>query len=200
METGPIMPESLQTTATETLSQPMPLVATEAARPAPLHAHPAESVATNKMRSVADKLGICLSGLCLIHCLLTPVAMLLLPSIQVLELHEVVHEGLLFVLPVLAILAFVPGYRRHRNWRVFAWALPGFALILFSGLVLDHGIGLVQTSITIAGSALLIQAHVVNRRLCACCDIVTANRSRSRAGFRAVTSHEGRLLSRPGRR
>ena len=195
-----MMPETMPTTASETLSQSMPRMATDAARPAPLHAHPAESRATSKMRSVADKLGICLSGLCLIHCLLTPVAMLLLPSIQVLSLHEFVHEGLLFVLPVLAILAFVPGYRRHRNWRVFAWALPGFALIMFSGLVMEHGVGLVQTSVTIAGSAFLIQAHAVNRRLCACCDDVKANRSRSRAGFRAVTAHEGRLLSRPGRR
>ena len=119
----------------------------------------------------ADRVGICLSTLCLIHCLLTPVIFLLLPALNFGFFHHQVHVVLFFVLPLVALVAFVPGYRRHRNLQVFAWALPGFALILAGILDLQPIFGEEYTEmvLSVAGSLFLIRAHLLNRRLCACC-------------------------------
>lgn len=115
----------------------------------------------------ADRLGICLSGLCLIHCLLTPIVLVLLPTVQVLAIHEELHHWLLVTLPVIAILAFVPGFRRHKNSKIFYWALPGFALLVTSHFFEESL--LVATAFSVLGSACLIRAHFLNRHLCACC-------------------------------
>ena len=116
----------------------------------------------------ADRVGIWLSSLCAIHCALTPAVLLLLPTIEITAYHEVLHRSLFLVLPVVAILAFIPGYRRHGDRRVFAWSLPGFALLAITAF---HGVKdpYAQAAVTIAGSLLLIRAHYLNRALSACC-------------------------------
>lgn len=121
------------------------------------------------VRNLADRLGICLSLLCLIHCVFTPLLIIVLPSLHFLDMFEHFHELLLFVLPVLALLAFVPGYRKHRDRRVFFWALPGLALVAIAATAFDHE-DLRGVAFSIVGSVLLIQAHLLNRRLCVCCE------------------------------
>jgi hypothetical protein len=122
---------------------------------------------------VADRLGICLSGLCLIHCILTPFVLLALPSLAVAsfenEGHHLLHEVLLVILPVLALAAFIPGFRRHRDLRVFYWSVPGIALLAIA-VTIFHDNMWIQSGITISGSIFLIRAHVLNRHLCACCE------------------------------
>lgn len=117
---------------------------------------------------LADKIGIGLSGLCLLHCLLTPILILLIPSMSV-GGHDMVHVALFAVLPFVALAAFVPGFKRHHDKRVFYWALPGIALIAIGAVVLD-GQMLAETGSTILGSLLLIRAHLLNRELCVCCE------------------------------
>jgi hypothetical protein len=136
-----------------------------------------------KRRIWVDRLGIFLSALCAVHCFLTPIALLALQSslwiVNVNLLHERFHELLLFILPCLALIAFVPGYLGHRNAKVFFLALPGFLLILGSAFLFDHSQeslmnhvsiqSLFSTVISIAGSGFLIAAHFLNRRLSICC-------------------------------
>lgn len=132
-------------------------------------AHSTEQESAAAVRSLADRLGIFLSALCVVHCLLTPFVLILIPSLQVSRYHGAFHEGLLYILPVLAVAAFIPGYRRHRDPRVFYWSLPGLLLICVGALCFDdHAIGQVVASV--AGSLLLIRSHLINRQLCACCD------------------------------
>lgn len=127
----------------------------------------------------ADRLGLCLSVACLIHCLATPVLLILLPSLSIFgsEIaighshdhgHETLHEILLVILPIVALLAFIPGYRLHRNAKVFVWGAPGVAA-LAAGVYLSHSQHVVSTLITIFGSLLLVRAHLLNRKECACC-------------------------------
>lgn len=128
----------------------------------------------DETRRLADRLGICLSALCLVHCLATPLLILLLPSIQFLETHESWHEGfhltLMLVLPVLALAAFLPGYRRHGDKRVFFWAVPGLILVAIVALAFEH-VSWTGSLISILGSLMLIRAHVINRQQCACCEV-----------------------------
>jgi hypothetical protein len=121
----------------------------------------------------ADRAGIILSVLCAIHCFLTPILILSFPATQNLfhgDAHEKFHLILLGILPLIAIAAFIPGFRRHRNWQVFAWSLPGLAMIATVALFLNE-VSWVSTTVSILGSAFLIQSHRINRRLCACCEI-----------------------------
>lgn len=121
------------------------------------------------IRNLADRAGILLSAICIIHCLLTPVVLLSLPALRISEYHESFHELMILILPVLAVLAFVPGYRRHRDASVFKWSLPGLALLVFAAVYFeDHALG--QIGFSVAGSLLLIRAHLINRRLCNCCE------------------------------
>lgn len=125
-----------------------------------------------KIRSWADRLGLCLSLLCLIHCILTPIMLLLIPSLMLIEesgAHEWFHRGLFAVLPIFAIAAFIPGYLRHRDKRVFYWGTPGLVLLAIGIIVFEGQMG-PQALATIAGSLFLIRAHILNRQLCACCE------------------------------
>lgn len=127
---------------------------------------------STKIRTWADRLGLCLSLLCLIHCILTPVLLLTIPSVVLLHddhSHEWFHRGLFAILPILAIAAFVPGFLRHRDKRVFYWGLPGIALLAVGVTVFHEQMG-PQALTTIAGSLFLIRAHLLNRHLCACCE------------------------------
>jgi hypothetical protein len=163
--------------------------------------------------SFADGLGICLSGLCAIHCLLTPVVILLLPSFHFFhayalhEFHDWFHVVLLGVLPVVALVAFVPGFLRHRDVRVFGWSIPGFAAIAMPGIAFHDNLWL-STPFMIVGSLFLIRAHVLNRHLCACCQIghgrnhskqSEAAKLDSATRFRRMKSSGSRLLSAPRR-
>jgi hypothetical protein len=100
---------------------------------------------------------------------LTPFALIAFPALEASGYHDLFHEGLLFILPVLAVVAFIPGYRRHRDLRVFYWSAPGIISIAIGALAFhDHAWG--QVVFSIFGSLLLIRAHLINRSLCACCE------------------------------
>lgn len=116
-----------------------------------------------------DRLGICLSGLCILHCALTPVALAALPSMNAVFLRDHFHGWFAFLIGGSALLAFVPGYRAHGDLRVFLWAAPGFAAIV-AAAIWGGGLGVYgEAAASITGSALLLQAHRLNRALCACC-------------------------------
>lgn len=125
-----------------------------------------------------DKLGIAGSGLCLVHCLALPIVVGVLPSLGLAFLaDEVVHEILAFALIAFAGLAFIPGYRRHRDRRVLGLMATGLGLILFAtwgAAIVDlHGAG--ETVLSVAGSLFLISAHYLNHSFCKNCSVCQAN-------------------------
>ena len=117
-----------------------------------------------------DKIGIWLSGLCLVHCVGTVVMLALLPVVSVNEqTHEYVHIVLAVILPTIALLAFIPGYRRHHDKRVIGLGVAGVALIIFAAAEPFHGQDHVFVGVvTSLGSVSLITAHLRNRRLNSC--------------------------------
>ncbi|MDQ3080049.1 MAG: MerC domain-containing protein [Pseudomonadota bacterium] len=114
-------------------------------------------------RSIADKLAIAVSFACLVHCLLLPVAVALIPAAGGLaELPESLHLMTFAVALPISAAAIVAGYRRHGA------LLPGAVAGIGLGLI---GIGaiagfavLIETSVTVLGSLLLAAAHLVNWR------------------------------------
>jgi MerC mercury resistance protein len=121
-----------------------------------------------------DKLGMLLSSLCAIHCVLTPLIILSVPMMARYYLAHPYFHGIFagLILPV-GVAAFVSGYRHHHNAKVFWLGIPGL-LIVSVAPILVHNFGFVrgfpfnETTIMVAGSVLVIWAHWLNRRSCAC--------------------------------
>ncbi|NBC14995.1 MAG: MerC family mercury resistance protein [Gammaproteobacteria bacterium] len=117
-----------------------------------------------------DLAGIGASLLCILHCVATPVMAVALPAAELLErpAHTAFAVGILCI----GLLAFIPGYRRHRRWPVVLLALLGFGL-LSAGVVLPPGtLGEgAEKALTLLGGALLITAHLRNGYLCKVCRV-----------------------------
>ena len=116
-----------------------------------------------------DKAGLFLSGLCAIHCLLTPFLLLALPFLGEFLEHSWVHVTMaLCVLPV-GVYAFWSGFRHHKKKNVFAMGVLGL-IFIGGGALLPHEVVefYEYDLVTITGSFVLMTAHILNRRACQC--------------------------------
>ncbi len=118
--------------------------------------------------SYLDRIGIWLSGICMVHCVITPIILVLLPMMTFVR-SEWVHLVLACVLPLVAFAAFLPGYRRHQDKLVIALGLIGLSLIIFAAFDPLKILNLITEGlVTSIGSIALISGHLRNRRLNHC--------------------------------
>ncbi len=115
--------------------------------------------------TLSDRFGVGLSGLCLVHCALTPLVWMALPLWATAEpLHGLVHPLLaVFVTPV-TLWAVWHGYRTHGRLR--APVLLGVGLgTLLAAEWMGHSAGPhAEIGLALLGSGLLIGGHFANRR------------------------------------
>lgn len=110
-----------------------------------------------------DKLGVVTSGLCLIDCLVLPILSTALIGIQssvpwIANLH-------LYLLPVIGVtasLAFYHSYKAHRSYGIVITGALGFLLLVLGEVFENRLRFLVFNWVTLAGSGLLISAHLRN--------------------------------------
>lgn len=115
-----------------------------------------------------DLAGIGASLLCILHCVATPLLVIALPALEVLERQT--HAAFALSILCIGLLAFVPGYRRHRRWRVVLLGLVGFGMLSVGVLVPEGAISeTVEVAITVLGGATLITAHLRNAYFCRLC-------------------------------
>lgn len=113
-----------------------------------------------------DAAGMFVSGLCLAHCLLTPVLLALggfgvLGALLEDRLVHLVHLVLLLPVLLLALFSFPGACRRHRRPAVMFVGFSGL-LLLVVALCLE---GTWELLASTAGAGLLVAAHWVNRRM-----------------------------------
>ena len=88
-----------------------------------------------------DTIGVTASTLCLIHCVLTPIALSFAPVLsEFLPGDSAVHRVVIVLVVAIGLLAFIPGYRKHHKAIVFLPMLAGvwaIGLGAFGGLI--HG-------------------------------------------------------------
>jgi hypothetical protein len=103
---------------------------------------------------------------------MTPLLLILLPTLQFFFLREEFHAYLAVIIPLTCLAAFIPGYRSHRDKKIFIWAGMGLTLII-SALFLPHTNSAIwfESVLSISGGACLIRAHILNRHLCSCCKV-----------------------------
>lgn len=114
--------------------------------------------------NLLDGAATCASAACLVHCLVLPLVIALLPTMaSSLDPGEGLHTLiLLFALPTSA-LALVPGWRSTGAPGPLATGLAGLVLLCV-GVALS-GRETLETLVTVAGSLLLAGAHVANWRM-----------------------------------
>lgn len=121
-----------------------------------------------------DKLGIGISGICAIHCLVVPVLVAVLPLWGFTTMmHDWLHP--IFILLILPTVYFA-SKRSHFDKKI-TWLLSaGFLLVLIGWFPGHFWIGLwFETTLTIFGSGLLITGHWFNYRHHQSCNIKKHN-------------------------
>lgn len=114
-------------------------------------------------RTLADRLGIGASVVCLVHCLALPFVLTGAAAWGA-HGHEVFHVIVAAISIPLAMGAAWPGYREHRDRGVLA-LLVGGALVFGLGVVFHDVLGeLAALAMSLAGSALLFSGHLRNYR------------------------------------
>jgi hypothetical protein len=107
-----------------------------------------------------DRVGIGLSGICAIHCLLVPVIVALIPLWPAFEeFHEYTHF-IFFV--AIAPAVYLSLRQRHQSPRITILLLTGLFIIFlawyFNEILGEYG----EAGITLLGSILLITGHWLN--------------------------------------
>ena len=107
-----------------------------------------------------DRLGIGVSGLCAIHCMMTPVLVSLLPIWPSLEIYHDYSHFAFFL--VIAPVAYFSLKKRHEHKSVLLLMIGGL-LIIFGAWLFRHSLGEYGESlVTLSGSILLIRGHWLN--------------------------------------
>lgn len=136
-----------------------------------------------------DSLAISMSVICAVHCLLTPLLVVLFPILATtFWVHQDFHLWMLFfVLPTTSLAVFL-GCRKHKDRFVAGFSAIGLACLFATSLyesafhvnqLFQHGAQCTQcthgelrnnfnltTLVNILGGCLLAGAHIRNYRLC----------------------------------
>ncbi len=110
-----------------------------------------------------DRIGIGISGICAIHCLILPVLISLMPLWGFTSfMHGWAHPiFLLLLVPTI----FYAARRSYFDRKIVGYLLSGLLLVLTGWLAGHYWFGLLfETVVTMAGSVLLITGHWLNFR------------------------------------
>jgi hypothetical protein len=121
-----------------------------------------------KTQKLLDRLAIAASGLCVLHCLVTPVLLILIPALASSTVADnVFHKILLvFMLPS-SSAALLLGCRRHKDGIVFALGLLGLTELVFTAYFGHDFFGETGERVaTVLGGVILAIGHVRNYCLC----------------------------------
>ena len=121
-----------------------------------------KSMFANAARSgTIDRVGIALSGLCLVHCLASAIFVAIMASAGGLLLDPIVHEVGLVLAILLGTLALGRGILEHGF--MMPSAVGGLGLGVMGGsMMLEHGGW--STVYTVIGVLILALGHDLNRR------------------------------------
>jgi hypothetical protein len=108
-----------------------------------------------------DRIGIAVSGLCLVHCLASAIFVAMLASAGGLLLDPIIHEVGLVVAICLGILALGRGIVEHGF--MMPSSVGGLGLGVMAGsMMIEHGSA--STIYTVLGVMILALGHDLNRR------------------------------------
>jgi hypothetical protein len=116
-----------------------------------------------------DKFAVFLSGVCVVHCLLTPIILTLLPVVAASVFIEDVlfHQAILWlVLPSSCIALFI-GCRKHKDLLIAGSGVLGMLLLVFIAFFAHDLLTPVQEKIATSMAGLILAySHIRNYKAC----------------------------------
>ncbi len=110
-----------------------------------------------------DAFGLAISGICLVHCLLIPVAAVLVPAMAWNVDHETDHLFHWLLLGLAAPISSLALWRGGSRSGVFRWLKVGTVGLLLMGVGVLHLFGAAsEVGFTMVGVILLAVAHIKN--------------------------------------
>jgi len=113
-----------------------------------------------------DRIGVIVSGLCMIHCVAGLVLIGLLGLSGGLLLNPAIHRVGLGLAVTIGAITIGANALRHGHRLPLLLGATGL-MLMAAAMVAEHGTG--EAIITIAGVGLVASAHVINLRRTACC-------------------------------
>jgi predicted membrane protein len=109
-----------------------------------------------------DQLGAMCSGLCIVHCLITPVILALGVSGIVASVFTTAlfHQILVIFVSLLLLLTLIQAYKKHGASLHLLMGLLGISFLI-TALMLNEQY---EVMLTISGGTLLITYHILNLR------------------------------------
>ena len=123
---------------------------------------------TQDKRSLLDTAAVVMSGICLLHCLALPIALTMLPILNIAVLDERVFHlvMMVFILPV-SVVALAIGCRQHKDLLTLVLGIVGLSILLFTAVFGHRFFGLDgERVVTSIGGVILALAHIQNFRRC----------------------------------
>lgn len=119
-------------------------------------------------QSSLDQAAIGLSLACAVHCLLLPIALVMVPTLAASTVgDEHFHQWMLLAVVPTSLLALTMGCRRHRNLGVAVMGLSGLAILGFAALLGHALLGESGEKIaSLLGASLISVSHFKNHTLC----------------------------------
>lgn len=121
-----------------------------------------------KLQLFTDKMAISLSFLCIAHCLLLPMILILLPSIAGLLAFddELFHRWLIYAVLPISVIALLMGYLHHRQNNVFITGSVGLVVLISVQFLTASQLGKYgEVILTLLGSCIIAYGHLRNYQL-----------------------------------
>ncbi len=120
-----------------------------------------------------DKLGVLVSSLCIVHCILLPVVIIAFPAVaSFLGLSEDnTHFALMaFLLPATAFAVY-SGFKVHGQFQPLIWLGVGLGLVVLGTIFAHNFLGHHWEFILVTlGSVSLVRGHILNSHHCKRCE------------------------------
>lgn len=135
----------------------------------------------------SDKLSVCLSLCCILHCIALPILVILMPSLASFWINsESVHIVLVLLAIPISLFAMTKSLRKHNDYKCIGLAILGLFLLTIAifmhdiGFISEPGHGesghgehdnhsglaeMLETIFTVMGGLVLLSAHFLNIRL-----------------------------------
>ena len=122
------------------------------------------------MNKVFDKVGLFFSGLCLVHCLVLPVFLILFPVLKHYSFFQdkYFHDWMFLFVLIPALLSFGPHFMKTKNLKTILLPVVAIVILFFTN-ILFHQHGLFETIVTSFASMILMYAHYKHLKSKHCC-------------------------------
>lgn len=120
------------------------------------------------LQATIDKTAIGLSIICTVHCLVLPVALVMLPALGASIVgDESFHQWLLLAVLPTSMIALTMGCRRHGHSDVVLVGLAGLTILALTAFLGHDLLGETgEKTATVVGVTLIAFTHFRNHRLC----------------------------------